>query len=136
MSNPPTEIIADIPDFQDGVDSKAEAKVDGEVDASAERPTAVEVNGKEEEHTAVEAVASGIVATLEAVVAEAAAAEAESGNGIDRTATPGSRTSTPPLGAAASAPKKFARVDVTKKFLSKTGTPAPAAKVAGVYPVF
>lgn len=45
-------------------------------------------------------------------------------SGIVRAVTPGSRTSTPPPGTQLTAPKKFSAVNVTKKFLSKTGQPA------------
>jgi hypothetical protein len=55
-------------------------------------------------------------------------------SGIARTDTPGSRTSTPPPGQlSTTAPKKFSALNVTKKFLSKTGqpavTPAPGSKL-------
>ncbi|OCF44925.1 hypothetical protein I317_01204 [Kwoniella heveanensis CBS 569] len=46
---------------------------------------------------------------------------------VVRAVTPSSRTSTPPLGANALAKKKFSSVNVNQKFLSKAGSPAPAA---------
>lgn len=129
MSNLPTDIIPDIPKFEDGIE-KDVGEVDGDHTDTGSAPVpgaeGETASGDKQDGLGIEAVASGIVATL-----EAAAADGEDEGTIERTATPGSRTSTPPLGTSASAPKKFARVDVTKKFLSKTGTPAPAAKVTG-----
>ena len=50
---------------------------------------------------------------------------------LDRPPSPSSRTSTPPLSATSSgtAPKKFSSISVTKKFLSKTATPASTTPV-------
>lgn len=48
-----------------------------------------------------------------------------------RSVTPGSRTSTPPLSSSAPAAKKFSSVNINKKFLSKTVSPAPGPGVAG-----
>lgn len=48
-----------------------------------------------------------------------------------RIPTPSSRTSTPPLHATAAGKKKFSSVSVTKEFLSKAASPAPAAAKLG-----
>ena len=48
-----------------------------------------------------------------------------------RSVTPGSRTSTPPLSSSAPAAKKFSSVNINKKFLSKTVSPAPGPGSAG-----
>lgn len=48
-----------------------------------------------------------------------------------RIPTPSSRTSTPPLHATAAGKKKFSSVSVTKEFLSKAASPAPATAKSG-----
>jgi hypothetical protein len=47
-----------------------------------------------------------------------------------RPPSPSSRTSTPPL-ASGSAPKKFSSININKKFLSKTSSPAAGSPAAG-----
>lgn len=47
-----------------------------------------------------------------------------------RPPSPSSRTSTPPL-ASGSAPKKFSSININKKFLNKTSSPASGSPVGG-----
>jgi hypothetical protein len=60
-----------------------------------------------------------------------AAVPAAIASSLARPLTPSSRTSTPPLNSSSSGAKKFSSVNVNKKFLSKTVTPAAGSPAGG-----
>lgn len=129
------------------LEAQAESKVDGSTDSSKDEvdevgepgeqssaspiPPKIEADVKEDESedsngTAVIVPTDETDAPVSVIDSHLAAPSSSSA----RAPSPLSRTSTPPLGpGSAAGPKKFSSVNVNKKFLSKTGSPAPTSGV-------